>query len=284
LVSIRQFENGEGSLCAGSVLRPIVVLTAAHCVSPEPTDPNEPIGGGTPFNSINNYLIPVVITAADVPFPDPDAVPATEALVKTKAVVTSVDWNVTESVLGGFDLALLLLEEDLVGVEAVKLAAPGTTLAAGESLTVAGWGNISPVLGMFVRSPTLMEAQVESIPVQTCVDLYEASYGSDGGQTQLREAQRVADEDVWVCAQGALENGAYTDICQGDSGGPLSIIDGNGEATIVGIASFTGIPCAATDPPQPGVYTNVAKFSSWIERWIGVWERMGHVAKQYKGA
>ena len=40
-----------------------------------------------------------------------------------------MDWNVTESVLGGFDLALLLLEEDLVGVEAVKLAAPGTTRA-----------------------------------------------------------------------------------------------------------------------------------------------------------
>ena len=105
LVSIRQFEDGFFAHCGGSVLRPNVVLTAAHCVTPPRTNPNEPFG--TPSNSINNFLMPVVLTAADVPAGDPNSVPAT-GLVKTKAVVTSAGWNETNYVVGGFDLALLL--------------------------------------------------------------------------------------------------------------------------------------------------------------------------------
>lgn len=58
LVSIRQFEDGFFAHCGGSVLRPNVVLTAAHCVTPPRTNPNEPFG--TPSNSINNFLMPVV--------------------------------------------------------------------------------------------------------------------------------------------------------------------------------------------------------------------------------
>ncbi len=277
LVSIRQFEDGFFAHCGGSVLRPNVVLTAAHCVTPPRTNPNEPFG--TPSNSINNFLMPVVLTAADVPAGDPNSVPAT-GLVKTKAVVTSAGWNETNYVVGGFDLALLLLEEDLVGVETVKLPEPGTTFAVGEPLTIAGWGTTSPIEGTFITPPTLMEAQVESIPAQTCLDMYEAYFEAIGFDAEaFGEVERLVAEDMWVCAQGALENDWYTDFCFGDSGSPLSMIDGNGDATVVGIVSFIGLPCGNAATPTPGVYTNVAKFSSWIERWLDVWERMGQVAK-----
>ena len=48
-----------------------------------------------------------------------------------------------------------------------------------------------------------------------------------------------------------------TDSCQGDSGGPLAC---NGD--LAGIVSF-GIGCGR--PQYPGIYTRVAKYTTWIE-------------------
>ena len=134
LVSIRASEDGEFGICAGTVIAPNVVLTAAHCVTPE--DPDEPLG--SPYNSVNNYLMPVVVTAADVPASNPD-LPTTN-LVPTKAVVTSAGWAENPDSHEGLDIALLLLEEDLLDVEVASLPAAGTTYTAGEAFNIAGWG------------------------------------------------------------------------------------------------------------------------------------------------
>lgn len=266
LVSLRAYDDGFGIFCGGTVLHPRVVLTAAHCITPEPLDSGGPLG--SPYNSINNFKLPVVVTAADVPVDDINdengEIPAT-SLVPTKAVVTSAGWNGFSP--NGYDLALLLLEEDLVGVEVASLPAAGTTYTSGEAFNIAGWGSTSPVEE--ILPPTLMEATVNYVPTETCYDDLLAT----GGTNILDEGLKL--DGTWMCAQGAFVDGFYTDTCQGDSGGPMSIINGNGDATVVGVVSW-GFGCGGN---TPGVYTNVEHFTPWIERWLSVWERKGWITE-----
>ena len=54
---------------------------------------------------------------------------------------------------------------------------------------------------------------------------------------------------------------------QGDSGGPLVCGNGAGGFDVIGIVSFGPGECNG----QPGVFTEVSKFNSWIEQRTGEW-------------
>ena len=108
--------------------------------------------------------------------------------------------------------------------------------AAGTPLTVAGWGTTqqggsSPDKPLKVTVPAVSDSQ--------CEQAYPGKIFTG-----------------MMCA-GVQEGGK--DSCQGDSGGPLfSEADGN---KLVGVVSW-GYGCAQAG--QPGVYTKVSSYTSWI--------------------
>ena len=115
--------------CIQSVLKYRIDLIHAYWVVP---------GGFIGMVAGKLTGLPVVVTAADVPASNPD-LPTTN-LVPTKAVVTSAGWAENPDSHEGLDIALLLLEEDLLDVEVASLPAAGTTYTAGEAFNIAGWG------------------------------------------------------------------------------------------------------------------------------------------------
>ena len=64
---------------------------------------------------------------------------------------------------------------------------------------------------------------------------------------------------IFICSGTSIGG---KDACDGDSGGPLVIESMEGKFELVGITSW-GKGCG--EPNQPGVYTRVSSFLSWIE-------------------
>jgi len=56
----------------------------------------------------------------------------------------------------------------------------------------------------------------------------------------------------------------YEQIIKGDSGGPLVCVS-SGVWTLTGVTSW-GIGCG--DERSPGIYTNIAKYTRWINHFI----------------
>ncbi|XP_074519704.1 serine protease 33 [Halichoeres trimaculatus] len=149
----------------------------------------------------------------------------------------------------GNDLALVELSTPVTWSERVQpvcLPDSGTLFPGGLECYVAGWGNIRedvPLGGL----GTLQEVQVPIISQSSCQEMY-----------RMHPTEPVDILHDMICA-GFREGGK--DSCQGDSGGPLVCQMVNGTWVQAGVVSF-GLGCA--HPNQPGVYTRVTSFSSFI--------------------
>ncbi|CAG0886385.1 unnamed protein product, partial [Darwinula stevensoni] len=111
----------------------------------------------------------------------------------------------------------------------------------GELMSVSGWGSTSEGGSL---SNILQKGDFVVVADEECDDYY-ASFGG-------------IDFDSHICAGNMPEGGI--DSCQGDSGGPM--FETSGRRITIGITSW-GVGCAR--PEFPGVYTQLATYTDWVE-------------------
>lgn len=126
---------------------------------------------------------------------------------------------------------------------------------AGQLLTVLGWGSVNSAKD---KPDYLRQATLHYVPNDVC----EASAGEINGR-QREYAGYITEDMMCAAAPGR-------DSCGGDSGGPLIIEGGTSDGSdgsdgdlLVGLVSW-GYGCA--DPNFPGVYSRLSAHRDWIVR------------------
>ena len=226
-----EFFAGDGfdrQFCAGSLVAPTIVMSAAHCffdVLDPGNDFDNPdlfaaISGRTQLSSSQGQEIEI----ANLYF----FVGANGRPLFNK---NTFEWDAVFVQLASPSPASNSTPIQIAGATEASFWAPGD-----ENAWATGWGTIS---SGGEASDILREVNVDRIADSTCGSA--SSYGSD------------FDPETMLCA-GELAGGQ--DTCQGDSGGPLVTPIGGGAFRLIGDTSW-GFGCAL--PDLPGVYGRVAE-------------------------
>ncbi|XP_049643053.1 kallikrein-4 [Suncus etruscus] len=136
------------------------------------------------------------------------------------------------------DLMLVRLPEPVTPsatIQAIGIAS--RCPLAGESCTISGWGRLQDG-----EPPRVLQcANISVVSEKVCTSRYSQVY-----------------HPSMFCAGGG---DPPRDSCYGDSGGPL-VCNGS----LQGLVSFGQAQCGL--PGMPAVYTNLCKFSDWIQKTI----------------
>jgi secreted trypsin-like serine protease len=193
-----------GLRCGASLVRPDVILTAAHCV--------DSADGGTEPSASFRFLLGTNRRSAGG-----ERIPAASILEHP---------GYDASGGSSSDVALVKLASPSTLGRAIRIAGPADAgfWEPGDPAVVTGWGAESS--GASDVPDDLKEAEMPIVSDAECQNSYRFTLGFDPATN--------------VCA-GDLLGGE--DSCQGDSGGPLQVQDGAGAWIQVGVVSY-GLGCA----------------------------------------
>ena len=209
----RQFGLNDmfiAQFCAGTLITPTVVVTAAHCLRPNAKDvlgaEDLVVGGGTSSLSAMTQV----------------------AKVESIAINPAYDLAAARG-----DLALLRLTRTIPGTTPIPYVgdAQSAQIGATADAQIGGWGDYV-MLGNG-DGVTPMQARSGDVALwlaETCT----SQLGSD------------FDAATMYCGEGQTTSGAWIDACNGDSGGPLTTMV-DGRRTLIGVISWghgcaTGVP------------------------------------------
>ncbi|GBG83177.1 hypothetical protein CBR_g36793 [Chara braunii] len=225
------------NVCAGTLIDPEYIISAAHCFVEESRGNANLADLALLSPNASSYIVRLGSTSVK------------EGLdVRVKNYWLHPEFRVVTSLLFN-DVSLFRLERPVPindTIMPVKLAFSDDVLVTGSDIGITGWGDTTFEGD---ASTVLLGATVDLLP-DVCPNsaIYKAAY----------------DPKVMLCA-GCREGGV--DGCQGDSGGPATTSSNStGCPVLVGITSFGGV-CGS--PESPGVYTRVATLVDWVEKQAG---------------
>jgi secreted trypsin-like serine protease len=256
--------NFQGQFCGGALIGDRWVVTAAHCVVAEGEDGRP---AQIPAEKIDIY-------AGAVGFAD-------GTRIKVKRIVRHPQYNASTF---NNDIAVIELAASAKSnkTQNIALVTPQTEAAVsgvGKKVIAAGWGETEE------KTPAteLLHVEMDIIETGLCNTNILNYRKAEFLVEMMRKAQSqyaLADSTVQQ-VRGLIEGNVgkvvtdsmicsgrvntQRDTCQGDSGGPLFAKGADGKFTLVGVTSW-GELCGQTQRGLYGVYTRVAKFSTWVQQ------------------